>query len=154
MSTTPLDLDFFLVFFSVPKGMKSRSIGTRNTLGHANAYLNLLCCRSWASLNIVLVLVTSKILGANSFTSGTAPTARIGAGLTVSPNGILYLFGGNDSSSADNSLFAFEPLENVWKQLDNNGASAPGARVLSILWMALDGHLYLFGGYDPSASCK
>jgi hypothetical protein len=95
---------------------------------------------------MVMLLLNHHISVINCVTGGNAPVARSDAAFTATPQGTVFLFGGSISGTLSNDLFEFEPFNNTWRQLVNSGMYAPDPRGHSTLWMAPDGHLYLYGG--------
>jgi hypothetical protein len=101
-----------------------------------------------------LLVINLHFSAINCFTAGSAPTARSDCAFTGTTQGKVYIFGGGTSNSWSNELFVFDPYQNTWQQLVNTGFYAPSARIFSTLWMAPDGHLYLYGGYYPPSESK
>jgi hypothetical protein len=114
----------------------------------------LVGCRSWALRQAAFFFLNAQICAVNSLTLGQAPAALDVASLTVTSQGTVYLYGGSTLSGLSNELFQFDPLENTWEQLDNNGTSAPDKLIFATLWTAPDGSLYLYGGYNAEINSK
>ena len=110
--------------------------------------------RLWSSLRGVIVLLFSHMCVIHCTTGGNIPEGRTDPGFTVTSQGTAYLFGGSKSGFPDNSLFSFDPLESTWQQLANTGVYTPDGRIFSTLWMAPNGRLYLYGGYNVYSDRK
>lgn len=86
---------------------------------------------------------------------GTAPAARSGHALAAGGDGKLYLFGGNDGTSAwvDTSIFSttwsFDPLTGQWTEL---AANDPGVRAFHTMATGGDGKVVIYGGTNPYSS--
>jgi len=74
-------------------------------------------------------------------------TPRYAGGVTVGADGLIYVIGGYDMTSARAylaSVEAYEPRTNTWKTL----APMPARRALLTAVTGPDGRIYAIGGYD------
>ena len=52
-------------------------------------------------LVVVVLLRLSSLEGVHALTAGSSPSPRYGMGFAATPDGMLYVFGGNDNSEDD-----------------------------------------------------
>lgn len=85
--------------------------------------------------------------------SGSGPSPRSGAVLFADQADNLYVFGGQQRQSRQNldDLWKFELSSRNWSQLACSHPS-PTPRTESCSWVDGTGNLWMFGGYETSAS--
>lgn len=79
-------------------------------------------------------------------TSGVAPPSKTGMGLTSTPDGKLYVFGGSNlaANKMMNDLHSFSPESDTWTNIAHD--SAPPPRIWMGCTATPDGMVYIFGG--------
>ena len=94
------------------------------------------------------VSVSNNALADTWTTVASLPTATDGSSAAAGANGLLYVFGANNSNGLSNTVQAYNPATNTW----SNAAPMPTASYLSAAAAGTNGLLYVFGGLSSSGS--
>jgi N-acetylneuraminic acid mutarotase len=78
---------------------------------------------------------------------GEVPSPRAFHSLVFDPTGgKVLLFEGGDQNGDMNDVWAYDPANNIWEELDPAGDMPTGRGGLSSLWDPVDDRIILFGG--------
>jgi N-acetylneuraminic acid mutarotase len=149
-------INIFLVLLALAGGIDAYTLGSapspRYDQGFAATSDGVLYVfggyQSISDMSLVDDLVYSYNPATNTWTtivdSGSKPAYPHWSIITATPDGKLYVFGGNSLVS---NMYSFSPETSTWTQPVTVGA-APSARCCMGFTSTPDGKLYVFGGAD------
>jgi hypothetical protein len=80
----------------------------------------------------------------------TAPLSRTYHSMAAAPNGKIYLFGGNDSSTCFDDLWQYD--SGTWQVITPTGVSPPARTLAALAYDSEDDKVFLFGGRNVTGT--
>jgi N-acetylneuraminic acid mutarotase len=122
--------------------------GTPTTVGGpADAVITASNKRGTVSTAVSIEVIAPSWVDRSTVTCGTAPSVRVSP-TEVTIGSKIYLFGGWGGGNYKNDLYSYEPATGCWEDLSTGQTGTPPSIRYYHGATALDGKLYIFGGYN------